>query len=248
MELLKLLCECDGVHRREFAVDLEDDVDVFSCTFTHGGDIVDGVGDESFERHALEAVGQRVGLDRGPTFFSRFFRRHVQALSFFTPVVREREFCRLPRSHQEVEADFVAGVSAEEVPDRRVETLALDVPKSDVDCADCTGKSGAAERAHAVHVLPVMFDAGRIFADEVIATLFGDSVGSFHVCPARRLSDTVGSIFRPDSDDVVSARRAVGTSDEHRFDFCDCGFGCHQIWFQELFRIGCGDVSTMSEL
>ena len=56
-ELRHFLCESDGVHRGEFPVDFEDDVDVFSGTFAHRGDVVYGVGDESFEGHGLEADG-----------------------------------------------------------------------------------------------------------------------------------------------------------------------------------------------
>ena len=122
-----------------------------------------------------------------------------------------------------MEADLIAGVAAEEIPDRCVEAFAFDVPQCNVDGADCAGQRGAAEGSHSVHVLPVMLDARRIFADEVVATLLGDSIGGFHVCPARRLSDAVGTVFGPNSYDVVSAWRSVGTADEHGFDFCNFG-------------------------
>ena len=56
VELFEFLREGDGVHWGKFAMDLENDVDVFPGAFAHGSDVIDGVRDQTFERHALEAI------------------------------------------------------------------------------------------------------------------------------------------------------------------------------------------------
>ena len=221
MELLELSSERDGVHRGEFAVNFEDDIDVFAGAFAHGRDIVYGVGNESFERHALEAVGERIGLDGGPAFSRRLFRRFVEAVRLFAGVMREGKFGFLFRTHEEMEPDFVARVAAEEVPDGGLVSLSFYVPQGDIDGADGAGQSGASEGSHAVHVLPVVLDARGVLADEVFAALLGDGVGGLHVGPAGRLPDAVSAVVGSDADDVMAAGGAVGAADEEGFDLFD---------------------------
>ena len=77
------------------------------------------------------------------------------------------ELLRRAAAHEQVQPDPVTILAAEEVPDRRLQVLALDVPEGDVDSADRAAQHRPAERSHAIQVLPVALDLARILAEQV---------------------------------------------------------------------------------
>ena len=66
-----------------------------------------------------------------------------------------------------VDAGFVAHFSAEKLIGWHAEMLAGDVPEGDVDGAERAHYGGAAKVAPAVEVLPVVFDAKGVLADQI---------------------------------------------------------------------------------
>ncbi len=91
------------------------------------------------------------------------------AKRFLAALVRFGGFTWRFGPHQEMEPDLVSGVSAEEVPNGNLKSFAFDVPEGDIDGADGAGKGGTSERPHAIHVLPVVLNAGGGLADQIVA-------------------------------------------------------------------------------
>src|SRR5207302_11478610 len=92
-------------------------------------------------------------------------------------------------AHQEVQAHLVAAAAAEQLPDRRLQPLALEVPERDVDRADRAADDVPAERGHPVEVLPVVLDAHRVLADEVWREALHDLIDRLRVAPGRALAE-----------------------------------------------------------
>ena len=92
MELLQLLRQRDGVHRSQLPVNLEDQVDILATAFAQRRNIVDSLADQPFQRHAFEAVWQRVSLYRSEAIRHRLLRSVIQPLGLRTPIVGERQF------------------------------------------------------------------------------------------------------------------------------------------------------------
>jgi hypothetical protein len=96
----------------------------------------------------------------------------------------------LRRIGMTVDADALPDLATEQVPDGRLERLALDVPERHVDAAQ---RPGADDPGHAVahhraeHLLPEPLDMGRVLADEKRAQILH---GAFHHArPAAALAD-----------------------------------------------------------
>ena len=110
-----------------------------------------------------------------------------------------------------IDAHAVADLAAEQVPHRRAERLALDVPQRHVDA----GHGAAADRAeHAVahdgglHLLPELLDMGRVLADEHgLEVLDG---GLDHPRPAGALADAGDALVGVDLDEQPVAHAAEG--------------------------------------
>ena len=109
---------------------------------------------------------QRVELDRRESLLERLAGALEDLLR---AVALERK--------QQVEADLVPELAAEEVPDRRAVVLALDVPQGDVDRRKGARQDVAAERPHPVERLLDVVDPEGVLADEVLAELVHDRLG-----------------------------------------------------------------------
>src|SRR6185437_16294819 len=123
MELLDRLADRNRLERRELAVDLQDEVDVFTDGLARRRDPVDHLSDQGRQRQILIARWNRIELDRG------------EALARCRPRVSVDLF-GTTAGHQQVKADLVPTLPAEQVPDRRLKMLPFDVPERDVHRAD----------------------------------------------------------------------------------------------------------------
>ncbi len=136
-------------------MDLHNQVDIAANRLTRRGHPVDCRPNQAFEGHVLEAGRQRVEFDRGEAFSRRFLGARVDLLG-------------RAAAHQQVQADLIAALAAQQLPDRRLEALAFEVPQGDVHRADRAADDVAAKRRQAIQVLPVVFDPHRILADEIL--------------------------------------------------------------------------------
>ena len=120
-------------------------------------------------------------------------------------------------SREQVQANFVADVAAQQLPHRHLEVLALDVPEGDIHGRDGSHDGRTPEGSHAVEVLPVVFDAEGILADEVFFEDIDDALHGGGIAPAGGLTDAGQARVRGDADDVAVA-------DEEGFDLFDFHF------------------------
>ena len=90
--------------------------------------------------------------------------------------------------------------------------FAFDVPQRDVDGGDGAHDGGASEGGHAVEVLPVVFDAQGVLADEVVFEDVDDGLDGGGVAPAGGLAEAGEAGVGGDADYVTVA-------DEEGFDF-----------------------------
>ena len=87
-----------------------------------------------------------------------------------------------------VDAGPVAHAASHELVRGHAEVLARDVPKGDVDGAECAHDCRAAEVAGPVHVLPVVLDQEGVLADEVAAELVNGGGGGLEEAPCAGLA------------------------------------------------------------
>ena len=120
---------------------------------------------------------------------------------------------------QQVEADLVAELAAEEVPDRRAVMLALDVPQGDVDGREGAGQDVAAERPHPVERLLDVVDPEGVLADQVLAELVHDRLGRIGEAPRPGLTDAGHAGVGGDPDDEVRPDQIA--PDEESLDLLD---------------------------
>ena len=67
-----------------------------------------------------------------------------------------------------INPDLVAGWSAKQLVNRRIQCLALDIPEGNIDCRN-TGIDGQTLKiAESMHDVPVMLDSARILADKIL--------------------------------------------------------------------------------
>ena len=144
----------------------DDDVEVRPHDVAHAGEVLHAAAD----RHAVVdrlAAGIEPALDAGPAVFL-LLPPEVERLL----VVRWPALLAMADALQitlvAVEPHPVAGLAAEELPDRLAEGLAQDVPHGDLDRGERRHEHRAAAVAGAdEHAAPVPLDLGRVLADEV---------------------------------------------------------------------------------
>ena len=152
-ELRQGVAHHDRLGRVELAVQLEDQVDLVAAGLARRGSHRAGRADELADRQVLVAVYQRVELDGREPFLDG-------------PVDRRADLVRSPAANKHVQADPVARAAAEQLPDRQLERLALDVPEREIDRRDRRREQVAAERSRAVDEVPEVLDPERVRADE----------------------------------------------------------------------------------
>ena len=98
---------------------------------------------------------------------------------------------------EEYSAHLPPCASSEEVPDRSIETFALDVPQSHVDATDGGGNAVSAEAAVVpVHVVVEMLGIGRIHADDGIAEDLDRLLSRTRVGPGSKIRRFLGCRHR----------------------------------------------------
>jgi hypothetical protein len=117
--------------------------------------------------------------------------------------------------------DLVAGEAAEQLVDRDVERLALDVPEGDVDGGDGRGGDVAGrEEAASEHLLPEALDLERVLADEErLEVLDGAGDGKLAAGEAA-FADAPDALVGVHDDEGVVALARPGR-DEECFDIGD---------------------------
>src|SRR5207237_10896347 len=93
-----------------------------------------------------------------------------------------------------------------------LQDLAVDRPGRDVDSADGAAQAGAAERPHAIHVLPVAFDLSRILAYQIATERPNDGINRLRIGPTRRLTETDMPLVSGDANKVRAAQQSDSTS------------------------------------
>ena len=164
--------------------------------FAGSGDDFDGVLDDARLRLILVPACDGIKFDGGEAFGNGGFCVFIHLFG-----------CGSAR--EEVQANFVTAVAAEEFPDRDLKVFAFDVVQGDVHCADCAAKCGATKGGHAVEVLPVVFYAHGVLSDEVFFEDSGDGLDGFGIAPAGRGSDAGDAGVGCEADDVAVAEQEV---------------------------------------
>src|SRR5204862_7871787 len=95
----------------------------------------------------------------------------------------------------------------EQLPDRDLQALALEVPERDVDRADGARDDVPPEGRQAVEVLPVVLDPHGVLADQVWREGLDDLVDGLRVAPGRALADAAQAVVGRDADVVAAAER-----------------------------------------
>ena len=165
-ELLHPVAELDGRKRGRLAVRLDDDVEVRPHDVAHLGEMLHAAAD----RHAMvdrPAARVETALDAGPAVFL-LLPPEVEGFLFVRGAALLAVADPFEVALVAVEPHLVAGLAAEELPDRLAEGLAEDVPHGDLD----RGEGRHEHRAAAVtradeHAAPVPLDLRRVLADEV---------------------------------------------------------------------------------
>ena len=165
---------------------LNDEIQIRSAAFARRGDESACGFDESIHRHILKTADERVEFQCGEAFFD----------SGLCGI--KHRLWRIPAA-EEMQADFIAAVSAEQLPNRHAEMFALDIPQRDVHCTDSTAQRSATERPHAVEILPVVFNPQRVLAEEIFLKGIDDFFNRFGVAPARSLAYTADAGIRVDA-------------------------------------------------
>ena len=165
-ELLHPVAELDGGERRRLAVRFDDDVEVRPDHVAHLGEQLDAAAD----RHAVvdrPAAGVEAALDAGPAGLL-LLPPEVERLLLVGGAALLAVADPFEIALVAVEPHLVAGLAAEELPDRLAERLAEDVPHRDLDRGEGRHEDRAAAVARAdEHAAPVPLDLGRVLADEV---------------------------------------------------------------------------------
>jgi hypothetical protein len=127
-----------------------------------------------------------------------------------------------------VDEDAFAAGASEEVVEGCVEGLGFDVPEGDVDGGDGGHGDGAATPVgSAVEVLPDVFDAGGIAADEAGEDVLGEVGGDGELAAveggvAEAVDAGVGGDFEGDEVAVGGAEDEAGVGDLHAGCPCVC--------------------------
>src|SRR5580692_11738721 len=133
-------------------MEFENEIDVspggFACCGHSLSDFMDQLG----EGHVSGRHGDRIKFDRGKSLIHplRYFGGDR-----FGPEITE---------DQQMQAYAVPAAATEQIPDRRLVKLPLDVPQGNIYGTQRCAKHRASERPHAVEMLPMMLDAARILA------------------------------------------------------------------------------------
>ena len=141
--------------------------------FAGSGDNFDGVLNEARLRLILIPARKRIEFDRGKPLGNRGFGIVVHRF-------------RRGAASEQVQADFVAAVAAEQFPDGHLKVFAFDVVEGNVDGTDRAAKRCAAKGRHAVEVLPMVFDTQRILSGEVFFEDGNHALDSFGIAPTSR--------------------------------------------------------------
>ena len=104
----------DGDHWGEFAVDFHDEIYIGSGSFAGSGDDFDGVLYDARLRLVLVSACDGIKFDGGKAFGNGGFCVFIH-------------FFGCGSAREQVQANFVAAVAAEEFPDRDLEVFAFDV-------------------------------------------------------------------------------------------------------------------------
>ena len=167
-----------GLQGCEPAVKLENDVGVrphrIACRFNPRANLAR----QRIEAQIAAIAGNRVELDSGETFAdgkSALLGKHIGA------EVAENQL---------VQANAVATTAAQKLVDRYAESLSLDVPEGNIDGGHGAAGDRAAERPHAVELVPVVFDAASIFTDKILCEAWNDRIHCLWIGPAARLAES----------------------------------------------------------
>ena len=121
---------------------------------------------------------------------------------------------RCVTEHVVVDACLLSDLAAHEGVGGNVEVLACDVPEGDVDSRERTHDRCATEMGEAVHVLPVVFNQKRVFADQVATELLDGRPGSLQKSPGARFAE-------PDNPLIGFDLYEQKFVQKYRFDPCD---------------------------
>ena len=100
--------------------------------------------------------------------------------------------------HMSIQPGLVPHLAAQQLVDRHIEELALDIPQRDVDRRHCPGDRPAGEMIGPQHHVPMMLDRERILADKVVA-IFRDRGGRrLELAPGARFTDAGNAPVRAD--------------------------------------------------
>ena len=105
--------------------------------------------------------------------------------------------------HRFITSHFVPAFSAEKLVDRHAQGLALDVPKGDIDGGECAHDHGTPEIHAAVQIIPVMFDAKGVLADEIVREAPENALHAVKEAPGPGLADAVNALVGGDFDEQV---------------------------------------------
>ena len=155
-------------------------------------------------------AGRLVGapLARGPALeggVAALGAEHVQALPGPLQALLAG---RIPDAPVGVDAQPVAHVAAQQRVDGHAIVLARDVPERLVDARERRHQHvAAAEKGGAVDVLPVVLDAQRVLADQVLGELLHGSPGALGLALQRGLAPADDAVVGGDLDQAHAKAR-----------------------------------------
>jgi hypothetical protein len=185
--------EHDRLGRGQAAVDLDQQVDAVAHHLAHAPGVVDGVAhllDVGLEVDLVVALVQEgiqvaEGVEAG-FHLGLAFHQHLVDAVLVDVAVDARLGARRP---------------AQQLVDRHVERLALDVPQGDVDRRDGGVLGQAGEVAEAVHHVPVMLDGEGVLALQVLGEAADAGAGGLDVAPGARLAVADDALVGGDADE-----------------------------------------------
>ncbi|CNU89867.1 Uncharacterised protein [Salmonella enterica subsp. enterica serovar Bovismorbificans] len=149
-------------------------------------------------RHGIDRRIHRTGVINHAHLFTAVQLEGVKTntAQFFNTV---NDVCRTIAAHPAIGLDFVAHQAAHELPDRRIQHLAFDIPQCLVNTGDGAHHNRAAAiKTGPVHYLPQVVDTRRIFPYQVVGKLMYCRLNS--TCPTfnDRLSPANHAFIRFD--------------------------------------------------